>query len=202
MNVMLATEPTPHTPDTNAGKLNGAATDHPLLETWSQNESMRHIPALPWMTQKLEVDIRRRAEKLVHAYTASATGHALQHQLEDAFKAFCRALHRLAETAKHARGNAHPPAGDLASRVTWSITHAVAHLNMIDGATFGRRFPVQTLDRSKAEPVYAAFLVVLRELDRIVTVTRQVDPGIDERLLEGLVVLQEPVDDRMLKPIA
>jgi hypothetical protein len=194
MKVMLATEP-------NA-LASGKESEHPLLENWAENETMRHIPTIAWMVQKLDGDVRRRAEKLAHSFTASPADHPLHGTVADAFKVLCRAFDRLAETAKHARGNTQPPAHDLASRVSWSVTHAVAHLNMVDTHTFGRRFPVQTLDRSKAEPLYAAFLTVLHQVEKITGLMRDVDPRIDERLLEGMVVLANPVDDRMLKPIA
>lgn len=180
----------------------GKGSEHPLLEKWAENEPMRHIPTIAWMVQKLDGDVRRRAEKLAHAFAGSPADHPLHATITDAFKVLCRALDRLAEMAKHTRGNAQAPSNELASRVSWSVTHAVSHLNMVDTQTFGRRYPVQTLDRSKGEPLYAAFLTVLHQIETITGMVRQVDRRIDERLLEGMVVLSNPVDERMLEPIA
>ena len=190
MKVILATE------------ANAKEREHPLLENWAENEPMRHIPSTGWMVQKLDGDVRRRAEKLAHSFSSAPAAHPQHGAIADAFKILCRSLDRLAELAKHARGNAPSSSHDLASRVSWSVTHAVSHLNMVDSSTFGRRFPVQTLDRSKAEPLYAAFLTVLHQVEKITELVRQVDSRIDERLLEGMVVLANPVDERMLKPIA
>jgi hypothetical protein len=191
MNDMLATEatPTPAAP----------AAEHPYLETWSRNERMRHVPTIAWLAHKLDGDVRHRAEKLLAAYSTAPHDHPLHAQIDECFKALCRALDRLAEIARHHR-NGHPPA-ELGHRLSWSISHAVSNLNTIDASTFGRRFPVQTFERSKAEPLYAAFLVVLQQVEKLVPLARAIDPNLDEKLLEGLVVLANPVDERMLKPI-
>ena len=194
MKVMLATEANRHA--------SGNESEHSLLENWADNERMRHIPTIAWMVQKLDGDVRNRVSKLARSFTASPADHPQHAPLNDAFQVLCRALDRLAEIAKHARGNAQPPSNDLATRVNWSITHAVSHLNMVDTSTFGRRFPVQTLDRSKGEPLYAALLMALHQVEKITELVRQVDPRIDEHLLEGVVVLANPVDERMLTPIA
>ena len=162
---------------------------------------MRHIPSVAWITQKVDVDVRRRTEKLAAAYAKAPSDHPLRSEIDEVFRCFCRALDRLADIARHTRGNGHPP-NDLGSRLSWTISHAVSHLNTVDPGTFGRRFPVQTFERSKAEPLYAALLVVLQQLEQLTELMRAVDPGVDERLLEGLVVLENPVDQRMLQPIA
>lgn len=192
MNVMLATEPTTQPAEKPAA--------HPYLETWAQNEPMRHIPPISWIVQKVDVDVRRRALKLAAAFAVSPADHPLHAPIDEQFKGLCRALDRLAEIARHGR-NSHPP-NDLQNRVSWAVTHAVAHLNMVDANTFGRRFPAQTFERSKAEPLYAALLIVLQHLERLTKLIRQIDGGIDELLLEGIVVLENPVDQRMLQPIA
>lgn len=163
-----------------------------LQEHWSDNERMRHIPALSWMIQKLDGDLRQRIEKLHGSYVALSGQDPRHGPLEHEFRALCRAIDRVADVARRPRGNNHPPA-DLAHRVSWSISHAVTNLKEADAETFGRRYPFQTFERSNAEPLWAAMLNVIDHVHRLTPKIREIDPGIDERLYEGLVVLKEPL---------
>jgi hypothetical protein len=197
MNSMLATESTTSTPVATAET---AAVAHPLLETWAKNERMRHIPSIEWITHKVDADVRRTFEHLWSPFASLAFDDPRRATIEETFRNLCRAIDRLAEIARHSR-NGHAP-NDLGERIRQSIHHAVSNLRNVDPNLFGRRYPFQTLERSKGEPLYGALLVVLQHLERTKTLIRTIDPGLDERLLEGLVVLANPVDARMLKPIA
>jgi hypothetical protein len=168
---MTATEATPEKPPYKPS----------LMETWGENEVMRHVPPIDWITNKLEVDIRRRIDLLWAPASTLPTSDPRWPVIEQAFRAFCRALDRLADIAKHIR-NSHAP-NDLALHIPWALNHAASCLRTVDAHTFGHRFPVQTHERSKAEPLYAALLVVLQDLDKITPLIREIDPGIDERLL-------------------
>src|SRR5215212_40708 len=123
------------------------AVTHPHLETWADNERMRHVPTLAWIIEKLDVDLRHRIEALTPSLDETRG----------------RALCRLADLGRHTRTNGHAP-NDLAARLTWAIDHAVANLRSIDANLFGRRFPMQTHERSKADPLYAALLVVVEQV--------------------------------------
>ena len=197
MNSMLATELTTSTPDATAEK---PVATHPLLETWAKNERMRHIPSIEWITQKVDGDVRKVFEHLWSPFTALSADDPRRATIEEEFRGLCRAVDRLSEIARHSR-NGHAP-NDMGERIRQAIQHAVTNLRSVDPNLFGRRFPFQTLERSKGEQVYGALLVVLQHLERTKTLVRTIDPGLDERLLEGLVVLANPVDARMLKPIA
>ncbi|HMC21056.1 MAG TPA: hypothetical protein VKL19_04365 [Thermoanaerobaculia bacterium] len=181
MNSTLATEPTekPATPS--------------LLETWGKNERMRHVPPLEWMTEKLDRDLRRRIEKLCASAAASPSTEPVETEL----RALGRSIDRLADTAKYTRGSNHAPA-DIAARIDAAITHAISCLGSLDASLLGRRYPYQTLERSKAEPIYGAFLVVIEHVHRLTKLIRAVDSRIDERLLEGLVTLQEPLREQAI----
>jgi hypothetical protein len=185
---MLATEePTSPTPSTPAQEHAPGS----LLEHWPQNERMRHVPALPWIIQKLDGDIRRRLEKLLVPWSdvrASDPRHAaIEHEL----RAVCRALDRVAEIARRGRSG-HAP-NELTAKIRWSLDHAVQNLTGADAATFGRRFPYQTFERSYAEPLWGATLAVIQHVQDLVPLIREVEPDIDERLYEGLVNLVEPL---------
>ena len=184
MNSMLATEVT---------------TAPTALETWSANERMRHIPSVEWMLRKIDVDVRRRVDHLLGSFR-SPMDEARRAPIEDGFRLLVRALDRLAEVAKHSRTT--QQSHDTAQRVHAALQHTVENLRSLDADLIGRRFPFHTSERSKAEPLYGALLAVLDAVSRLVPLVRAVDPGLDERLLEGLVVLQNPVDERMLRPIA
>jgi hypothetical protein len=194
MDSILATEPVPETP----GKQPAVSA----LETWSHNERMRHVPGIEWMAWKLDVDIRHRVEKLIAPVLALDGNDPRRAGIEEEFKTLYRALERFADVAKHVRNNGHHVPADLGGKIGAAISHAVTSARSNDADLIGRRFPFHTFERSKAEPLYAALLVVLSVIERIVPLVRDVDARLDERLLDGLVVLQNPVDDRMLRPIA
>jgi hypothetical protein len=180
----LATEP----PDTPASE---PVAHAPMLEMWPHNERMRHIPTASWMAQKLDVDLRRRIDALYNVY-ANAGHHG---EMEKELRALCRWLDRVADVARRSRGNQHPPP-DLGHRLSWSISHAVSNLNGVDAETFGHRYPFHTFERSNAEPLWAAVLSVIEHVRRLTELARAVDPAIDERMYEGLVVLHAPLDPR------
>jgi hypothetical protein len=182
---MLATEE----PTSSAG---GADPHSPHLETHAHNERMRHIPSLTWMAQKLDGDIRRRIEKLWLPYSDLAASDPRHPRMEAELRALCRSLERVADVARRHRAHHHPP-NDLGSRLNWTISEAVSSLNTAEAATFGRRFPFHTFERSNAEPLWAAMLVVIQHVQKLVELVREIDPEIDERVFEGLVQLQEPL---------
>src|SRR5207245_10294706 len=107
-------------------------------------------------------------------------------------RALGRAIDRLADAAKHSRAANHAPA-ELGARVDFAMTHAVSSLGSLDANLFARRYPFQTFERSKAELIWGALLVVIDHVRRLTSMIRAVDPRTDERLLEGLVQLQEPL---------
>jgi len=171
------------------------------LETWAGNEPMRHIPALDWIVKKLDVELRRRIELAYESYRSLSFDHPQHAPIEHELRLICRAVERLGEAAKHLRHNGQPP-NDLLNRVGWTINHTVQSLAAVDGNLFGRRYPVQTHERSKGEPVYGALLAVMHHVDRLVVLARTIDPGLDEKLLHGLVVQEHPVDEQTARPIA
>lgn len=192
MNSILATEPATVATDETRSTL-------PPLETWAGNERMRHVPSAEWMARKVETDIRMRVDKVMPVLLTLPSADPRHASLETEFRALGRALERLADTARPtARQNGH----DLPSRIDSMLTIAAANIHALETTAFGRRNPYHAYDRSKAEPLYAALLAVLGHLERVITLVRAIDPGIDERLLQGLVVLENPVDDRMLRPMA
>lgn len=183
MNSTLATEVT----DKPAAKS--------LMETWGKNERMRHVPPIDWIIQKLHVDLRRRIDLLFSSFAALPPGDSHSSALEAEFRALCRTIDRLAETAKHTRGNA---PSDLRQRIEWALSHAVSTLQSLDANLFGRRYPFQTFERSKGEAIYGALLTVIDRVHRLTAMIRGIDRRIDERLLEGLVTLHEPLREQAI----
>jgi hypothetical protein len=181
---MLATEPT--TPDGDK-----PATPATSLETWSQNERMRHIPLVSWMIQKLERDVRRRFDILHVPFANLPAGDPRRAPIEHEFRQLCRSLDRVADVAKRPRGQSHPPT-ELAARINWAINHAVGNLQAMDD-TFGKRHPFHTGERSNSEPLNAAMLQVINHLHRLQELVRELDPKVDEALYSDLVTLNEPL---------
>ncbi len=182
MNSTLATELTER-PETKS-----------LLETWGKNERMRHVPPMDWIVEKLDIDLRQRIEKLYAPFAALNANDPRLSAIEAEFRALFRRIDRLGETAKFTRGNNHAPA-EVGARIDWSITRAVSCLNSLDRTLFGRRYPFQTLERSRAEPLYGALLVVIDHVHRLTNMIRAIDPSIDQTLLERVVSLEEPLWD-------
>lgn len=186
MTSMLANEPM-------AGN-GGGSTTHPLLETWSTNERMRHVPPVGWMLEKLDGDLRRRLDTLCAPLEMLFADDVTRVEADSAIRGVAAALERVAEVARHSRGTSHPP-NDPARRLTASLEHAITSLRTLDPDLIGRRFPFQAFERSKAEPLYAAVLAALFASRRLVDAIRAIDPDIDGRLDAHLVVLEHPLSE-------
>ena len=191
MNSTLATE-VPTQPDENRPHL-------PPLET-APNDRMRHVPSIEWMIRKIDVDVRKRLEHMLLPVGSLEKDDPRRAPIEAAVQHVATALDRLGESAKHSRP-VHPPS-DPVQRVNASLTQAVRSLRSVDADLFGRRFPYNVFEKSRSEPVYGALLGVLSATAELMPLIRSVDSRLDERLMEGLVVLENPVDERMLRPIA
>ena len=74
----------------------------------------------------------------------------------------------------------------------------MSSLNSLDANLIGRRYPFQTLERSKAELLYGVLLLVIDHVHRVTALARTIDPNIDEKLLEGLVTLKEPLREQAI----
>ena len=193
MNSMLATEAAVTTEEKRPAL--------PPLEAGSSNELMRHVPATAWMVRKLDSELRTRLEKLLAVYSGLAAADPRHASIDTELRALCKTLERLAESVKPGRHHTNG-SSDLPSKITALLNHAISCLRSLESTAFGRRNPYHLFEKSKAECVYAALLSVICHVERIVPLVRAVDPSVDERLLAGLVTLSNPVDDRMLKPIA
>lgn len=163
-----------------------------LLEQWSGNERMRHVPPLAWISDKLDHDVRRRLEKLLLPFSDIGAADPRHAPIEHELRAVCRSLDRIADVASRRGRGGHPP-NDLIPKVRWSLDHAVQNLAAADSETFGRRFPFQTFERSNAEPLWGALLSLLQHVQNLVPLIREIEPDIDERMYEGLVNLVEPM---------
>lgn len=179
------------------------ASAKPFLETWGKNERMRHIPPAQWITRKVDEDLRRRIEIVCSSFERLSASDERRPAAEQALSAISRSMERIADLAKQGRAANQHGGGDLVMRVRESVQHAVANLNTVDENLFGRRYPSQTFERSKAEPLVGALLAAIDALHRVCDILRNADPSLDERLLEGLVTLEQPlraepiVEDRL-----
>src|SRR5438105_6042045 len=149
-----------------------------LLETWGKNERMRHVPTIEWIVDKLDRDLRRRIIILASATPNDATDGEL--------KALCRAIDRLADAAKHSRTTNQAPT-EIVARIDFAITHAISCINSLDANLFGRRYPFQNFERSKAESIYGALLIAIDRTHRLTEIVRAIDRSVDEKLLEKVI---------------
>lgn len=163
-----------------------------FLEQWQKNEPMRHIPPIAWIVAKVDGDVRKRLEMFLSIFENLPSADPRHRGAEEAMLAVCRSLDKLAEASRKTRSVLHPPS-ELTFRIPWSVNTAVSVLKNADANTFGRRQPFQSFDRSGAESVYAALVVVLQRIDAAATILREIDPTVDEKLYGPLVQLVEPL---------
>src|SRR5712692_8936307 len=176
MDSMLATEPTDGTGEKR--------TALPSLESWSNNERMRHVPPLDWMVRKVDVDLRKRIARLGAVFTNLASADPRHGAIDTELRALGKAIDRLSDLTKPTRHNGN--SSDLPSRIDNALTQAVNSLRSLESTAFGRRHPFHHFDRSKAEMVYGALLAVMYRVELLLPLIRAVDPGIDEQLLADL----------------
>jgi hypothetical protein len=170
-----------------------------LLETWGKNERMRHVPPVEWIVRKLDGDLRRRIDVAYSVFVSMPLDDVRRARMEIELRLLCRTIDRLADAGRHTRTSDQHPSSDLGIRISSVIAHAVANLNSLDANLFGRRYPFQTFERSRAEAVAAALMVVVCAITRTLAIARDIDPSVDERLFAGLVTLQQPLREQ---PIA
>jgi hypothetical protein len=168
MDSMLATEATSATEEKRVTPL--------PLETWANNERMRHIPALDWMIRKTDVDLRQQIQNLAGAFSNLPSSDPRHPVIEGELRLLGGAIDRLADVAKASRHNNNH--GDLASRLDAALTNAVACLRSLEATPFGRRYPFHHGERSKAEPVYASLLAVMHHVEKLSALVREVDPEV------------------------
>ena len=181
---------------TVANEIPESAAPKSLLETWGKNERMRHVPPISWIAAKLDGDLRRRIEILASSSAALPPNDSRRVTADAELTALSRAIDRLADLARYTRSGNHHNGSDLGIRLREAIDRAMASLNAVDANLFGRRYPFQSLERSKSEPLFAALLVVIHAANRISSLLRETDRRLDERLLEGMVTLQEPLREQ------
>jgi hypothetical protein len=180
-------------------------TDEPTekksyLEQCSTNERMRHIPSLERVRQIVDSEIPATFRKLWVPFSTLPQQDERYGSLENEFRALSRAIDRISEVNRQPRAGGHAPS-DPGARIDYALANASVSVAALDPELFGHRLPVQTHERSKAEPLWGSILVVGDHLRRLTAFIRAIDPRIDERLSEGLVVRQLP-DEETLKAIA
>jgi hypothetical protein len=158
MDSMLATESAVATPVATEDKRLTA----PGLETWAENDRMRHIPPLDWMIRKVDVELRETIHKLATAVSATDPRYST---IDSELRAVGGAIDRLADVSKATRYTSN--ASDLAARLDAALTHAVGCLRALESTPFGKRYPFHTGERSKSEPVYSSLLALMYHVERV-----------------------------------
>lgn len=155
------------------------------IETVARTEEMRHVPRLALLIEKLDRDVRMRIETIYSSCFESARtpDSATLSELENVFKQVCRWLERLGEQARGRRG-AQSHELNLHARVRSALSFAIEALSSLDETQFRRRIASNSFERSRGECIYAAFLVVIYELDRLAKLAATIDPDVAMKLIE------------------
>lgn len=171
------------------------------LETTARNPRMRHVPSMEWMIRKLETTLHERIELMISSVQRSVADDSLRQAIDASFHALGRAFEKVCETARPSRGH-HGDWNDPVAHVRSTLVGAVAALRSLDPEIFGRREPFHHFERSRSEQLYGTVLSAIAHVDSLLTLVRQVDPSIDERLYAHLVNLSQPLNDEVKRPIA
>lgn len=155
------------------------------IEATGQTEEMRHVPHPEILIEKLNRDIRPRIEMLyASCFESSRTPDSeLLSKLEGRFRQVGRWLERLGEQARGKRSHASHDF-NLLSRLRSALTFAQESLATADATQFRRRNPFHQFERSRGECAYAAFLVVVWELEQIAELAARIDPDVPMKLIE------------------
>lgn len=163
------------------------------IEETGQTEEMRHIPPLSWFIETLDQQVRSRIETLYASCFESGRtlDSATLNEVDTRFRQICRGLERLGEQARGRRWPANHES-NLKVRLRSALGFAIESINSIDPAQFRRRNPVQLFERSRAECLYSAFLVILTELEKLVATVTTIDPDLPMKLTEPPYALPSP----------
>ena len=164
------------------------------------DEVMRHVPPVEWTRGKLS-DYEARAGKLLGAvqqFSGSAPREAAL-RCETELLSLARSVERFTTVAGK---SPHTGGHDPKARVERAFHEAHAALRTADEARLTRRRHYTEVTRSPGELLWAALLVIGDHLTRATVAVSALDPDIYERLLEGLVVKEHPVNSETLQPIA
>jgi hypothetical protein len=173
------------------------------VEVCDDVETMRHVPPLEYLIDKLDRDYRERADKLYWAVYESGReipAEALK-EIEKGFRQLCTALDHLARAARNGKGNGQAPEA-LRLRIDHCWSGASKALGSLDAKNFNRRTACNLFDRSMGETLFGCLTMVGDHLRRLVPLVAAVNPDIYEMLLDKLVVQEHPVNEETLKPIA
>jgi hypothetical protein len=163
------------------------------IETVARTEEMRHVPRLALLIEKLDHDARSRIETLYSSCfeTARTLDSGTLSELENIFRQVCRWLERLGEQARGRRG-AQSHESNLHARVRSALSFAIEALTSLDETQFRRRIASNAFERSRGECVYASFLVVMYELERLAKLAATIDPDVTMKLIEPPYQLDPP----------
>jgi hypothetical protein len=163
------------------------------IEPVVRTEEMRHVPRLALLIEKLDRDVRMRTETLYSSCFESARtlDSATLAELENVLRQVCRWLERLGEQARGRRG-AQSHELNLHSRVRSALTFAIEALSSLDETQFRRRIASNSFERSRGECIYASFLVVIYELERLAKLAASIDPDVAMKLIEPPYQLDAP----------
>lgn len=173
------------------------------VEVSDDVETMRHVPPLEYLIDKLDRDYRERTDKLYWAVYES--GREISQEslrpIEKGFRQLCTALDQLGRGARHGRANGQAPEA-LRQRLDHYWAGASKALGSLDAKNFNRRAACNVFDRSSGETLFGCLTIVGDQIRRLVPLVASVNPDIYEMLLDKLVVQEHPVNEETLKPIA
>lgn len=158
-----------------------------MTQTTTTPETMRHIPALSILQELIRGDFRRRVDILwqsAHSHTLPGledSRRAVDHQLN----AIAHWLDKLVDATRVARRSGHHPS-DLKGRLDASFAQAGEALSMLRDEEYRRRSPFHHFDRSRAECIVGAFVVLGCKIDKAIELVEQIDPDIRFKVNENI----------------
>lgn len=165
--------------------------------------TMRHVPPLEWLLRKLD-DLHERVDKLVWA--AFDAGREVtsdqREEIERALRRVAKSLDCFAFIARRAPAARSASSDDIRQYLDYAFSNASAAVRPFDAVSFNRRSSEVEFHRAPGEPLLGAVLVVGVRVRTAEQLVERVNPDIREMLLSRLVVLEHPVNEETLRPIA
>ena len=156
----------------------------------NQNETMRHVPPLAFIRQKIGTDYRKQCETLYRSAHQAGQPSAGQ-EVESEFRGLARSLDRISDllrSGRHPNGHGHQhPSQELHARLDSAFEGAIRALDGVKEDEYGRRAPYQTFERSRWEMIWTAVLRARAQIGRLIDLLEPRDSSLREALLGHLV---------------
>jgi len=162
------------------------------LEQFGTTERMRHIPPVEDLIRRLDLEVRKTIRAIFER--GSVEKPEISPEVESHLKRLCRSIERVAEIARHGKPMPSSPNTDTRGKLESATANAVGALSVLDRVHFTQRTPFNSFERSRAEMLHSAVLIVIKQTRELVDEVARSYPAIRE-----LIASVAPIEIRMIE---